>query len=60
MNENVRMWLGIIGTAVVVYLLVAPGMKTGDIIKQLGSFQTGAIEALQGRSGKNPVGNVRG
>lgn len=59
MNENVRMWLGIIGTAVVVYLLVAPGMNTGEIIKQIGSFQTGAIEALQGRSGDNPVGQQR-
>lgn len=57
MNENVRMWLGIIGTAVVVYLLVAPGMNSGEILRSLGSVQIGAIEALQGRSGNNPVGN---
>lgn len=44
------MWLGIIGTAVVVFLLVSPNMETGKILKELGAFQTGAIEALQGRS----------
>lgn len=55
MNENLRMWLGIIGTGVVVFLLVSPQMKSAEIIKELGAFQTGAIEALQGRSGRNPV-----
>lgn len=50
MNENVRMWLGIIGTAVVVYLLVSPQMRSGEVIKALGEFQVGAISALQGRS----------
>jgi hypothetical protein len=43
------MWLGIIGTAVVVFILVSPDMKTGEVIKALGGFQIGAIEALQGR-----------
>ena len=50
MNENVRMWLGIIGTAVVVFLLVSPQMQSGEILRALGSVQIGAIEALQGRS----------
>lgn len=50
MNDTVKMWLGIVGTAVVVFILVSPQMATGDTIRALGSFQIGAIEALQGRS----------
>ena len=49
MSETIRMWLGIIGAAVVVFILVSPGMRTGEVIKAIGSFQIGAIEALQGR-----------
>lgn len=49
MNENVRMWLGIIGTAVVVFLLVSPNSRAKEIISALGEFQVGAITALQGR-----------
>jgi hypothetical protein len=50
------MWMGIIGTAVVVFLLVSPNMKAAEILKELGAFQTGAIEALQGRSNPNTRG----
>lgn len=50
MSDTVRMWLGIIGTAVVVYLILSPNMRGAQIIQSLSSLQVGAIEALQGRS----------
>lgn len=44
------MWIGVIATVSIVVVLLKDGQATSNVIKALGQFHTGAIEALQGRS----------
>lgn len=49
MGGDVMKYLGIMGMLIFVYLVVANGSASTNVINALGQVNTGAIKALQGR-----------
>ena len=48
--STLQAWLGFVFILVLVYLIVAPGMNSNQIIGSLGQIQIDTIKALQART----------